>query len=71
MRIKRDQGRGPAAPKKEETRKQRAQRELDEELDWQLEQSFPASDPPKVTRSAPATQFTPKPSANEEEQETD
>jgi len=37
-----------------ETREQRERRELDEELDRQLEQTFPASDPPKITRSAPA-----------------
>jgi hypothetical protein len=29
------------------------QRKLDEELDRQLEQSFPASDPPKITRPRP------------------
>jgi hypothetical protein len=52
-------------PKKAETREERAKRELDEELDRQLEQTFPASDPPKVTRSAPATQVTPKPSASD------
>lgn len=33
-----------------ETREQREKRELDEELNRQLEQSFPASDPPKITR---------------------
>jgi hypothetical protein len=27
-------------------------------LDRQLEETFPASDPPKITRSTPATQFT-------------
>ena len=37
-----------------ETREQREWRELDEELDRQLEQTFPASDPPKITRPAPA-----------------
>ena len=51
-------------PKAGETREERAKRELDEELDRQLEQTFPASDPPKVTRS------TPKPSAGAGEQET-
>ena len=34
-----------------ETREQREKRELDEELDRQLEQTFPASDPPKITRT--------------------
>ena len=48
-------------PKHKETRKQREKRELDNELSLQLEQTFPASDPPKVTRSSPATQFTPRP----------
>ena len=47
-------------PNKKETREQREKRELDDELDRQLEQSFPASDPPKLTRSRPVTQITPK-----------
>ena len=55
-------------PEEKETRKQREKRELDKELDRQLEQTFPASDPPKVTRSAPATQTTPKPDSDDEEQ---
>ncbi|SDH24218.1 hypothetical protein [Pelagibacterium luteolum] len=37
-------------PRPNETTEQREKRELDEELDRQLDQSFPASDPPKVTR---------------------
>lgn len=32
---------------------------IDAELDEELEQSFPASDPPKLTRSDPETQITP------------
>ena len=56
-------------PKRGETRKERKKRELDDELDRQLEQTFPASDPPKVTRSSPATQVTPRPSAGNREQE--
>jgi len=48
-------------PKHNETRKQRERRELDSELSRQLEETFPASDPPKVTRSSPATQITPRP----------
>ena len=40
-------------------------KDLNDELDRQLEQTFPASDPPKVTRSAPATQMTPKPHINQ------
>ena len=57
-------------PKRGETRKEREKRELDDELDRQLEQTFPASDPLKVTRSSPATQVTPKSSARDGEQET-
>ena len=48
-------------PKHNETRKQRERRELDSELIRQLEETFPASNPPKVTRSSPATQITPRP----------
>jgi hypothetical protein len=50
-------------PRKQETRDERERRELDAELDRQLEETFPASDPPKVTRSTPTTQITPNPSA--------
>jgi hypothetical protein len=48
-------------PNKNEARRRRERQALDDELDRQLEQTFPGSDPPKVTRSAPATQITPKP----------
>jgi hypothetical protein len=48
-------------PKGKETREQREKRRLDDELDRELKETFPASDPPKVTRSIPATQITPKP----------
>jgi hypothetical protein len=51
-------------PRRGETNEEREKRELDEELDRQLEQTFPASDPPKVTRS------TPPPSARDGKQET-
>jgi hypothetical protein len=44
---------------KEMTRDER--QALEEELDRELEQTFPASDPPKITRSSPRTQITPKP----------
>jgi hypothetical protein len=44
--------------KQTETREQREKRELDEELHRQLEQTFPASDPPKITRTAAATRNT-------------
>jgi hypothetical protein len=47
-------------PKETETRAAAYQREMDEELNRQLEQTFPASDPPKVTRSVPESQITPK-----------
>jgi hypothetical protein len=43
-----------AVPKEIETQEQRDKRELDEELNRQLEQTFPASDPPKITRTAGA-----------------
>ena len=48
-------------PKDKEAREQSDKRKLDDELDRELEETFPASDPPKVTRSIPATQITPKP----------
>jgi len=53
-------------PKENETREQREKREVDDELTRQLEETFPASDPPKVTRSIPATQITPKPDTGDE-----
>jgi hypothetical protein len=46
--------------KQKETPEQRVKRELDEELDRQLEQTFPASDPPKITRSVPPMPTEPK-----------
>ena len=49
-----------------ETREDSQKRELDDELSRQLEETFPASDPPKVTRSAPATQITPRPDTQDE-----
>ena len=54
-------------PKRKETREERERRELDDELNRQLEETFPASDPPKVTRSNPATQITPKPDGGAQE----
>ena len=53
-------------PKEKETREQREKRKLDEELDRQLEQTFPASDPPKITRGR-AKQTKPKPGTDDEE----
>jgi hypothetical protein len=55
-------------PNPAETREERTKRELDDELDRQLDQTFPASDPPKVTRSAPATQVTPMPTGGDGDQ---
>ena len=49
-------------------REQREKRELDDELNRQLEETFPASDPPKVTRSIPASQITPRPDTDDEGQ---
>ena len=57
-------------PKEKETREQREKRELDDELNRQLEETFPASDPPKITRSSPASQITPRPGTGDEEQKT-
>jgi hypothetical protein len=37
-----------------------ARKAVEEELDRELEQTFPGSDPPKITRSPPETQITPK-----------
>ncbi|WP_334416618.1 MULTISPECIES: hypothetical protein [unclassified Bradyrhizobium] len=53
-------------PKDNETRERREKREVDDELNRQLEETFPASDPPKVTRSIPGTQITPKPATGDE-----
>lgn len=50
--------------KKKETRERAGRQDLEDELDRQLEDTFPASDPPKVTRSVRSSQFTPKPSAD-------
>ena len=48
-------------PNEKMTREERERKAVDDELDRQLEQTFPASDPPKVTRSSPDGQITPKP----------
>ena len=56
--------------KQAETREQREKRELDDELNRQLEATFPARDPPKVTRSRPASQITPRPETDDEGQKT-
>ena len=46
-------------PDEKPTREQRER--VEDELDRELEQTFPGSDPLKVTRSSPRTQITPKP----------
>jgi hypothetical protein len=46
-------------PKEIETR-EHLKLELDQELDRQLEQTFPASDPPKITRDAAVMRAAPK-----------
>lgn len=51
---------------KKETHQQRKKREIDQELDRQLEDSFPASDPPKITRSLPEGQVTPRRDSDDE-----
>lgn len=43
-----------------ETEAERLKREADEELTRELEDTFPASDPPKVTRSSYRHQHTPE-----------
>lgn len=48
-------------PGEKKTRKRSTREDVEDELDRQLEQTFPASDPPKITRSAPGGQVTPKP----------
>jgi hypothetical protein len=57
-------------PNEKETREQREKREVDDELNRQLEETFPASDPPKVTRSSPASQITPRRDRRDAEQNT-
>jgi hypothetical protein len=52
--------------KEKEKREQREKQELEDELNRQLEETFPASDPLKVTRSSPATQITPRPDTGDE-----
>jgi hypothetical protein len=53
--------------KKVEDKAARLKREADEELNRELEQTFPASDPPKVTRTSYERQHTP-PSKDEPEE---
>jgi hypothetical protein len=44
-----------------ETKTRRKRSEIEAELDRELEQSFPASDPPQITRGDPDAEITPKP----------
>jgi hypothetical protein len=53
--------------KEKDSHEEREKQELDEELDRQLEQTFPASDPPKVTRVTPPSQTVPKPGGGDED----
>lgn len=48
------------------TREQRERKAVEDELDRELEQTFPASDPPKITRSSPDGQITPKPNLEDD-----
>ena len=58
-------------PKRNETPEEREKRELDQELDRQLEQTFPASDPPKITRNTSFTGDAPASNTGDEEQRKD
>lgn len=49
-------------------RQQGDKRRLDDELDRQLEQTFPASDPPKITRGPPATRFASEARTDDDEE---
>jgi hypothetical protein len=52
---------------KQDVTDQREKQKLDDELDRELEQTFPASDPPTVTRNAPGQRITPSPHADDEQ----
>jgi len=54
-------------PQNRERREQRERKKIEDELDRELEQTFPASDAPKITRSAPRTQITPKQDVQDDE----
>jgi hypothetical protein len=53
--------------KENETPKERQKRKLDGELDRELEQTFPASDPLKITRSVPRKPRLRNPADDEEQ----
>jgi hypothetical protein len=42
-----------------ESREQREREKIEDELDRELEQTFPGSDPLNITRSIPGSQITP------------
>jgi hypothetical protein len=46
-------------PDEKTTRERREREQVEDELDRQLAETFPASDPPKITRSRPDGQVTP------------
>ena len=56
-------------PKEKETREQHQHQDLDEQLDRELEQTFPASDPLTITRSSPDRRMAPF--RNVEDKKTD
>ena len=58
-------------PQEKPTRERRERKAIEEELDRELEQTFPASDPLKVTRSSPDSQITPKPHVEVDKSEED
>lgn len=57
--------------KRKETREERDKREVDERLDRELAQSFPASDPPTVIRNVPHAQIIPKALVDDKEDRID
>ena len=56
-------------PDETPTREQRER--VEDELDRELEQTFPGSDPLKVTRSSPSSQITPKRHLQEDKRDGD
>jgi hypothetical protein len=49
-----------------ETRQENTKREQDRELDRELEDTFPASDPPNITRVPYERRFTSEPPSNDD-----
>jgi hypothetical protein len=50
-----------------ETRQENTKREQDRELDRELEDTFPASDPPNITRVPYERRFTSEPPSNDDQ----